>query len=231
MKSVGVIGGLGPETTAEFYLSVIFGCQKLNNIQRPSIVIGSVPLTFEIESDLIEKNHGKERYIPFLIAEARRLEKAGVDFIVMPCNSLHVFIEEIRKAVSIPVISIVEEVTNYLLAKEFKNAGLISTSATVANSVYETKFAEAGISVTTPDGLQKATMDKIIKRLVAGQHLNSDRETVHKIVGDLAEKNVDCVALACTDLQLLIPISNKVEVFDTMKILVDSTIKAILSNK
>ena len=49
MKSVGVIGGLGPETTAEFYLEIVFGCQKINDVQRPSIVIASVPMLFEAE--------------------------------------------------------------------------------------------------------------------------------------------------------------------------------------
>lgn len=56
MKSVRIIGGLGPETTAEFYLEVIFGCQKINNKKRPLVVITSVPLLFEIEKDMIEKN-------------------------------------------------------------------------------------------------------------------------------------------------------------------------------
>jgi aspartate/glutamate racemase len=59
MKSVGIIGGVGPETTAEFYLEVIFRCQKLNATARPLIVISSVPLPFEIERDLIATNTGK----------------------------------------------------------------------------------------------------------------------------------------------------------------------------
>ncbi len=71
MKSVGVIGGLGPETTANFYLEVIFRCQNLNSIQRPSIIIGSVPLLFQIERDLIANNSGIERYVPR--EERRRL--------------------------------------------------------------------------------------------------------------------------------------------------------------
>lgn len=229
MKSVGVIGGLGPETTAEFYLEVIFQCQKQNTEQRPSIVIASVPLPFEIERDLIERNVGKERYIPFLVQEAQRLEKSGVDFLVMPCNSLHVFIEDIRQAVAIPVLSIVEETVSYLDAHGFKKVGLISTSATIANNVYETKFKEHGISYITPDGLQRAQMDKIIQRLIAGQHLNSDRELIHTIIGELSEQDVDAVALACTDLQLLIPSSSKVVVFDTMKVLAEATVAHILA--
>jgi len=229
MKSVGVIGGLGPETTAEFYLEVIFQCQKLNSDQRPLIVISSVPLLFEIERDLIASNVGKERYIPFLVNEAKRLEKSGVDFLVMPCNSLHVFIDEIRNAVNIPVLSIVEETVNYLKTNGFNNVGLISTSATVANSVYETRFKEGGIGFITPNDLQRAKMDKIIQRLINGQHLNQDRELVMGVVQELTSQQVDCVALACTDLQLLLPKSDDVPIFDTMKILVESTVTTILS--
>lgn len=229
MKSVGVIGGLGPETTSEFYLEVVFGCQKLDTLQRPSIVIASVPLLFEIERDLIASNKGKERYIPYLVNEAKRLEKSGVDFIVMPCNSLHVFIEEIRDAVSIPVLSIVEETVDYLKARGLKKVGLISTSATIANNVYEKQFKENGIEYVSPNELQKAKMDKIIQRLIEGQQLNSDRDLILEIVSELAKKDVDCVALACTDLQLLLPKSEKVPIFDTMKVLANSTIKSILA--
>lgn len=229
MKSVGIIGGLGPETTAEFYLEVIFQCQKSNTLQRPSIVIASVPLPFEVERDLIATNTGKERYIPFLVDEAKRLEKSGVDFLVMPCNSLHVFIEEIRNAVTIPVLSIVEETIGYLKAQGLSRVGLISTSATVANNVYEEKFRQNGIDFVTPNDLQRAKMDKIIQRLIEGQHLNSDRDLIMEVVGDLAVQNVDCVALACTDLQLLIPKSGEVPIFDTMKVLAEATVKMILS--
>jgi aspartate racemase len=228
MKSVGVIGGLGPETTAEFYLAVNFECLKQNKQQRPLILISNVPLDLEIERDLIEKNKGKERYVPYLTAEAKRLEKAGVDFLVVPCNSVHVFIDEIRQAVKIPVVSILEETVKYVKEKGYKNVGLISTSATVKNKIYEKIFDENGVQFETPDDFQRARMDKIILRLVGGEYRNSDREILTGIVADLIKKNVDCVALACTDLQLLLPDSDKVPIFDTMRILALATAREIL---
>ena len=229
MKSVGVIGGLGPETTAEFYLEVVFQCQKQNTVERPLMVISSVPLLLDIERELVASNTGTERYIPFLVNEAQRLEKSGVDFLVMPCNSLHVFINEIRNSVNVPVLSIVEETLRYLENKNYRRVGLISTSATVANSVYEQALQKSGIEYVAPNDLQKAHIDKIIQRLIEGQHLNSDRELIVKVIQDLVDANVDSVALACTDLQLLLPSSDTVEVFDTMKILATSTTRTILS--
>lgn len=228
MKTVGIIGGLGPETTAEFYLDIIFTCQKQSKEARPGIIISSVPLPFEIEEDLIMRNVGKERYIPYLIAEATRLEKAGADFLVMPCNSLHVFIEEIRQAVKVPVLSIVEETVNFIKANSYKRVGIVSTSATIRNQLYEKAFAETGVDYITPDAYQQEKMGKYIMNLVTGQQNNRDREGLIEIIDDLAKKNVDCIALACTDLQLLIPKHESVKIFDTMKILVDATVREIV---
>ena len=228
MKTVGIIGGLGPETTSEFYLDIIFSCFKKNKTSRPGILITSVPLPYQIEEDLITKNKGAERYIPFLIKEAKRLEKAGADFIVMPCNSLHVFIKDIRHAVKIPVLSIIEETVKFLKENKLKKVGIVSTFATIQNKLYENAFEENGIAYETPDDFQQAKMGKFILNLVKGQQKNSDREELIKIIGDFEKKNVDCVALACTDLQLLIPKHPSLKIFDTMKIFVDATVEKIL---
>ena len=229
MKTVGIIGGLGPETTSEFYLDVVFSCFKINKEARPGIVIASVPLPYKIEEDLISKNVGIERYIPFLIKEAKRLEKAGADFIAMPCNSLHIFIQEIRDAVSIPVLSIVEETVKFLKKNNLNKVGIISTSATVENKLYENAFRESEIEYVTPDDFQQAKIGKIILNLVAGQQNNRDREELIQIINDFEKKNVDCVALACTDLQLLIPKHPRLKIFDTMKLFANATVETILA--
>ncbi len=228
MKSVGIIGGLGPETTSEFYLDVVFSSFKKDTTARPSIVIASVPLPYQIEEDLIMRSEGAERYIPYLIAEAQRLEKSNVDFIVMPCNSLHVFIEHIRGAVSIPVLSIVEETVAFLKANDFKKVGIVSTSATIRNKLYENAFEINGISYETPNALQQEKMGKFIHNLVMGQRKNSDREELVEIINSFEDKGVDCVALACTDLQLLIPTHSTLKIFDTMKILADATVRDLV---
>ncbi len=228
MKTVGIIGGLGPETTSEFYLDLIFSCQKKSKKTRPGIIISSVPLPYKIEEDLIMKNKGSKRYIPFLVAEAKRLEKAGADFLVMPCNSLHVFIEDIRKAVKIPVLSIIEETVKFMKKKKYKKVGIVSTSATIENKLYETAFEKAKISYATPNSLEQAKLGKFIHNLVMGQQNNKDRDRLVKIINNFENKNVDCVALACTDLQLLIPKHPKLKIFDTMKIFVDATVDKML---
>jgi aspartate racemase len=170
-----------------------------------------------------------ERYIPFLTAEAQRLEKAGADFIVMPCNSLHVFIEQIRKSVSVPVLSIVEETVKFLKKENMNKVGIVSTSATIKNKLYEDAFAKSGIEYVVPNELQQARMGKFILNLVVGQQKNRDREELISIINDFENKGLDCVILACTDLQLLIPSHKNLKIFDTMKIFADATVENVLN--
>ncbi len=228
MKTVGIIGGLGPETTSEFYLDIVFSCQKKDKTHRPSIIITNVPLSYKIEEEAIIRGMGLKRILPLLIEEAKRLEGAGADFIVMPCNSLHIFIKEIRNVVKIPVLSIVEETVKFLKKNNFKKVGIVSTFATAKNKLYESALEKAGIAYEAPNDFQQAKIGKIILNLVTGIHSNRDREELIKVISGFEEKDVDCVLLACTDLQLLSPKLPLMKIFDTMKIFADATADKIL---
>lgn len=228
MKTVGIIGGLGPETTSEFYLEIIFTAYKKNQTQRPGILIWNVPLLYEIEQDLIKEAKGEERYLPYLIDAAKKLENSGVDFIVMPCNSLHIFIEEIRRSVNVPVLSILEKTAKFLKQNSIKEVGIIATSATINNKLYEKHLIEAGIKQVVPDGLQQAKIGEIINNLVLNKHMNDDREEIIKIIDSFSENDIKTVILACTDLQLLIPQHGNIKIFDTMKIFADATVEYLL---
>src|SRR3989338_568202 len=229
MKTVGIIGGLGPETTSEFYLEIIFSAYEKNKVNRPPVLVWNVPLPYKIEEYLITKAEGEERYIPFLVDAAQRLEKGGVDFIVMPCNSLHIFIEEIRKAVKVPVLSILEETAKFLKEKSVTEVGIIATSTTLKGKLYEKFLADVGIKQVTPDDFQQAKIGKAINNLVLNRHSNVDRQEIQSIVDSFSKNGVKTVILACTDLQLLIPSHDEVTIYDTMKIFAEATVNYLLA--
>jgi len=228
MKTVGIIGGLGPETTSEFYLEIIFGCYEKNRENRPPVLIWNVPLKYKIEEDLLREAEGEERYIPYLIDAAKRLEKGGANFLVMPCNSLHVFIEEIRNSVKIPVLSIVEEAVRFLKNKKISKVGILATTSALERGLYETALKNEGIKQVVPDEFDQAKIGKLINNVVLNRHMNKDRKELLKIIDKFEKKGVRDVILACTDLQLLIPYHPTLKIYDTMKIFAEATISEIL---
>jgi len=227
MKTVGIIGGLGPETTSKFYLEVVFGCYGKNKESRPLVLIWSVPLKYEIEDDLIKKAEGEERYISYLTEAAKGLERDGADFLVMPCNSLHVFIEDIREAVRIPVLSIVEETTKFLKKKKMKKVGLLATSSSLKSGFYKKAFDKEGIEQVAPDGPDQSKINSIIRNLVLGMASENDGPEFSRILERLEKKGAEEILMACTDLQLLAR-GCRPNVHDTMKILADATVDAVL---
>jgi len=228
MKTVGIIGGLGPETTAKFYLELLFACFKQNKIKRPPVLMWSIPLEFQTESNFITKNQMAEKYIPHLIDAAKRLEKGGADFLVVPCNSVHVYIDKIRKSVKIPVLSIVEETTDFLFSQKIKKIGLLATASTINNKIYDINLEKRGIKIILPDKEDQVLIGKIIKNIVLNKNQKTDRKKLLKLINKLKLKGADFVLLACTDLQLVVQPKTIPKVIDSMEILLESTVQKIL---
>lgn len=229
MKTAGIIGGLGPETTAKFYLEIIFSTFEKNKDTRPPILMWSVPIKYQIEDDLFTKAEGEKRYIPYLTDAAKRLENGGADFIVIPCNSVHIFIEEIRKTVKIPVLSILEETAKFLEDKKINRIGLLATKSTVDKKIYQKPLESRGIEVILPIDQDQYQIGRLVKNLVMSKHYGKDKRELIKIIDSFKDRDVENVILACTDLQLLTPKDDKSKIYDSMKILATSTVEKILN--
>ena len=225
MKTVGIIGGLGPDTTATFYLDIINKVQECNDINRPPILISNVPISYEIERDSILRNIGIEKNIPYLLNESKRLEKADAEFIVMPCNSLHLFINEIRTSVKVPVLSIIEEAVKHVQKKGIQKIGIIATAITVKNKLYENAFNNSNIEGFVPSQEEQLALDAIILNLVLGKNNKKDYDQLVHIIENFKKNNITNILLACTDLQLLNPVCKDVQIYDSMHILAESTVE------
>lgn len=227
MKTVGVIAGLGPETSAKFYLQLLQTCQIDNPLLRPEMLMNSVPMNLEIEKEFINGADKSEEYISVLTHAARSLEKAGADFLVIPCNTVHLFIREVRDAVNIPVLSIIDESIKFLKEKKLEKIGLLATQNTINSGIYAQPMTKNGIQIELPNSNNQKLMGELISRLVSNHYSNEDKEELLKIIEQLTKKNIEAVLLACTDLQLLAPKHPKIKIYDSMDILVLATAKEI----
>jgi aspartate racemase len=228
MKNIGIIGGLGPETTSKFYLELLYKSFQLNDSQRPSVLMWSIPMDYQIEKDFILGEDRSSEYIKYLVEAAQRLEVGGADFIVVPCNSVHIFINQIIEAVSIPVLNIVEETSRFLTKNKINTVGLLATQASINDELYQNELRKNNIDIVLPSGDEQKKMGVLINKLVRNEYSEDQKQELTEVINGLVNDNVDAVLLACTDLQLLTPKHNSIKIIDTMKILVDSTVKMSL---
>lgn len=228
MRTVGIIGGLGPETTADFYLEVVFSFFDKNKNNRPPMLMWNVPIPNQVEEDFITRNQGAEKYLPFLLDAAQRLEKGGANFIVIPCNSVHIFIEEVRESVSIPILSIIDETVDFLKEKRITEVGILATSATIRQKLYDEKLKANNISIQFPSDEDQSKVGSIINSLVNSRNDQTDRQKILTIIDHMSSTGLKNIILACTDLQVLVPKHPTIQIYDTMAILAQSTVRELL---
>lgn len=230
MNIAGIIGGLGPETTSKFYLKVLAEAKTIDPSHRPPMIIWNVPINLKTEESFIKGNDETQTYINLLVEAAVRLEKAGADYLVIPCNTVHIFLEKIRQAVKIPILSIIEETNNFLEQHSIKKVGLLATSTTINHRLYNSVLEKNGIEVIIPSVDKQNLLNQSIARLVNNEYSDLDRERIQEIIFSLSNQGVQTTLLACTDFQLVALSHPTVPIYDTMLLLAKKTAKMIFED-
>jgi len=224
-KVVGILGGMGPEATADFFAKVIALTPAKRDQDHLRIIINNNPKIPDRTEAILAKD---EALFPILVETAKSLERAGVDFIVIPCNTVHYFYEDLIREVSIPILHMIREVVYVVKAflPRCKRLGLIATTGTITSNLYQKEFLKVGVEVIVPDPQCQAKVMDAILRIKAGQEKDRAREELVKAANLLIERKVQALILGCTEVPLVFkPGDFPVPVFDSSQVLAESTVK------
>jgi aspartate racemase len=230
MKTVGIIGGIGPESTIDYYRSIIaaYGEQQPEG-SSPSIVINSIDLQ-KLKSFFDDSNH--DAVIAYLADELRRLHRAGSDFGVLSANTPHLVFNELRKQSPIPLISIVEATCDAAKAMGLTRLGLLGTRFTMQGRFYPEVFSREGIQLVAPAPDQQAYIhDKYFAELVKGVFLPETRQQLLEIIASMKQRDaIAGVILAGTELPLILRGADPgVPLLDTTQIHVQAIVRELLA--
>jgi len=228
MKTLGVLGGVGPQTTSKVYLAVIDAIRKSKQDKYPSIIIYNLPFPFSIENEAIIQGINSEKMIPYLIDGANILEKAGASFGILPCNTLHTYLNEIRGAVKIPFLSIIEETVLRLKSLKLKTVGILATQTSIDTKIYSNVLEKNGITILYPTKIEQKDINSIIVELITGEKKDLHSKKLEMICGSLQERGAESILLACTDLQLATSnINSPIPIIDTTEILIQASVREL----
>ena len=225
-QAVGVIGGVGPMATVYYMQRVIemtkAGCDQ-EHINMLVFNDCDIP---DRTAFITEKS--PDNPLPVMVEDAKRLEAAGCEFVVIPCNTAHYFYDELEQAVEIPVVNIVEETIRYAKARvqDLSCVGIMATTGTIVTGTYQ-KYAErAGLSFAVPDeDEQDLLMQIIYDGVKAGKPV--PRADFDRVANPLRAKGAQCLILGCTELSVLkrdLPI-NDPDVLDSIDVLASETVR------
>ena len=224
-KVVGVLGGMGPEATVDFFAKVIALTPAKKDQEHLRIIIDNNPKIPDRTETIMNQD---KTLVPVLVATGRNLERAGADFIAIPCNTVHYFYEELVKKVSIPVLHMIREVTNAIKVSlpECKKVGLLATTGTVTANLYQKECQKAGIEVLVPDASGQDRVMAAVLKIKGGYSKASARSVMIKEANRLLEHKAEAIILGCTDIPLVIKKNDfSVPVFDSNWVLAEATVK------
>src|SRR6266550_6048687 len=218
MKTVGIIGGVGPESTIEYYRLIIAAYRERQSgtdvpsgnqapdpgaTSYPSIIINSVDLTRLLR--WIRANE-VEAFTDYLAGEIERLAHAGADFGALASNTPHLVFDELRRRSPIPLISIVESTCDAAQKLGLKRVGLFGTRFTMQGHFYSDVFSKAGITIVPPQEDEQVYIhDKYMQELLNNIFLPETRQGLLAIVERMkAEDNIEALILGGTELPLLL---------------------------
>jgi aspartate racemase len=202
-KKIGILGGMSPESTAEYYqyLTRTY-TERYGDHNYPEIIIYSVSFQPYIDWpandrwDLIAQGLGEA---------ARKLEAAGANFIVIATNTMHMVIDELRASVNIPFLSLLDAVGDAITAKNLETIGLLGTAFTMKKTFYQEALAKKGITVLVPStDDQKYVNEVIYNELIAGDFRDESRAGYLKVIDKLAQDGAQGMILGCTEIPLLV---------------------------
>ena len=204
MKKIGIIGGIGPASTLDYYSGVVSGYRaKINDGNYPKIVINSVNM-----AEMLSYVSGKDwdNLVNMLLAAINELAAAGAEFAAVASNTPHIVFDRIKQRSPLPLISIVGATCEYARSKSCKKVIVLGTWFTMSSGLYSEAFKKYDITAIVPSEQEQAEIHGIIfPNLEDGIIVPEDKQRMLAIADKLiAEHNADALVLGCTELPLMI---------------------------
>jgi aspartate racemase len=202
MTSVGLVGGLGPESTIDYYRRLIKAWEHVAPGSAPSLVIDSLDAQHGLR--LAADDHAG--YIAYLLGSLRRLAGAGVDFAVLTANTPHLVFDELQALSPVPLLSIVEVCAQEAGRRRLARLGLLGTRFTMEAPFFADAFARHAIAVVSPGEQDRALVhERYVEQLLLGDFREETRNELIAVVERLRDReHIDGVILGGTELPLLL---------------------------
>ncbi len=233
MKLIGIVGGIGPESTIDYYrLFISTYRERRPDGGYPPVVINSIDLAKALK--LVSSND-LAGLAAYMLEEIRRLARAGATHGLLSSNTPHIVFDDIRRTSPIPLISIVETACRATAERRLKRVGLFGTRFTMQGGFYQRVFAREGIEVAIPEsGDQEFIHDTYLNELVNGVVLAATRERYIAIARRMKrEQGIEALILGGTELPLLLrdAIDIGMTLLDTARLHVEAAVSELLADE
>ena len=229
LNTIGILGGMGPEAALYFYKKILKLTPAKKDQDHIPTLIYSNPQIPDRTKALFSQN--QESLLKALQHSVKLLEKGKVSFIVIPCNTAHYWIKQMRQEVEIPIINMVEETILKMVKSNLKKVGLLGTLGTLKSQIYQ-KTGKRKIDILIPPDNACQQVMTIIAEVKNGNKSESLRNSILSIVKWFGKQGISKVVLGCTELPLLFEGQTNLDwLVDPMEILAEIAVKKAIEDQ
>jgi aspartate racemase len=228
-KIVGVLGGMGPDATVDFMTKVIALTRADKDQDHLHMLVDHDPTVPNRQDAILGDGEDPG---PAMAAMARRLEAAGADFLVIPCNTAYAFQDNILDMVSIPLISIIDESINAIgkKAPDAKAVGLLATNGCLQAGVYQSAMAAKGLVAVMPEDDELERLMTLVNGIKAGHKGSDVSASMRKLAQALVDRGAAAIIAGCTEIPLVLDNSMlEVPLISSTDVLAQKTVQFALS--
>jgi aspartate racemase len=202
-KTIGILGGMSPESTVAYYDYITRTyTERFGDYGYPEVIIYSVSFQTYVDWPRAER---WDLVAEGLSEAAQAVAAAGADFILIATNTMHIVFDHVAANVDVPMLSLLDVVGEAVQERDMETVGLLGTSFTMEKPFYQRALAEKGIAVIVPDlDDRKLVNDVIYQELVAGDIRDESRQAFVRVIHRLARRGAEGVILGCTEIPLLV---------------------------
>lgn len=199
-KIIGILGGMGPVASADTYASIVRFCQEnyqsCQDDEFPTIVLYSLPIP-EF-SHLGFTDQEKDKLVSKLILALKKLERAGASLILMDCNTIHYFYNQLQEAIKTPIINLISLTSQYITAYYPESKiGVLCSQTSKDLKLYSSALSNQVIETSE---LEQTWVNKIILSVMAGKNGPSHLKVMNQIIANLKSRGADHIILGCTEI-------------------------------
>lgn len=198
-KIVGVLGGMGPEATADFMSRVIRATPAKRDQDHLRMLVDNNPRVPNRQEALL---HGGADPAPALVSMARGLESAGADFLVMPCNTAHAFADAVAAAVDIPLVSIIDVTVD--ACGDAVAVGVLATDGCISSGVFQEALAARGVRAVLPDNAETRALMRLVTLIKAGDTGTDVANGLRTLAQALVARGAEVLIAGCTEIPLVL---------------------------
>jgi len=222
-KSIGIIGGMGPDASVRFLSRLIELSREKHGVRKnneyPDVFLNSISV-----EDFVENKNSVFKGIERIVSASLQLEELEVSCFGISCNTAHIVLEQENATLPDSFVSMINETVNEIRDRKFSKVGILGSPVTIQSGLFQKKLKKAGVESVLPTKESIIVLGKLIVGVLGGKTRGTTK-ILENMANSLVNKGAEAVILACTELPLVFPNKFKVPIVDTSDVLV----KALLN--